>query len=416
MAKYLHLSIQTRIAMKEPAIPPDERERLLALHAYNVVGTGPEQEYDEIVQLTAQICEIKTAHISLIDSERQWLKAKTGFGTQNIDRKLAFCSHTILHDDIFIVQDATMDDRFSDNPFVTGNPQIRFYAGMPLVSGSGHNIGSLCVIDVKPRVLRPDQIDALRTLSKQVVKQFELRKAVRSLEEQRKQLKETNEINNRLLSIIGHDVRAPLSSLSGLIHLITNGLLTQEEMTRVMTQVKNTITSAEFLLRDLLQWATAQQEKNSFVQEQVHLHEVIQELIKIFDQDFVNKGNSLLNEVSTSAKVNFDKNIVRFVFRNVLFNANKFTEQGTIRIYVEEQNRHTLLHIQDTGKGMPQERVNSLFDWKMKASTPGTRGEKGSGLALLLCYDLLTKNGATITVRSKEAEGSIFSIILPSAY
>lgn len=415
MDKYLHLGIQTRIVMKEPAIPHDEKDRVQALHAYDILDTEPEQDYNEIVQLAAQICEIETAHISLIDSERQWLKAKVGFGTQDIDRKLAFCSHTILQDDILLVPDATKDDRFSGNPLVTGSPEIRFYAGMPLVSENGHNIGSLCVIDVKPRMLREDQIEALRILSKQVMKQLELRKAVRNLEEQRKQLKETNEINSRLLSIIGHDLRGPLSSLSGLIHLITNGLLTQEEMTKALTQVKNTMTSTEFLLHDLLQWATAQQERNSFVEEKIALHEVIQELMKIFDQEFASKANRLVNEVSTSLKVKFDKNIVRFVFRNLLLNANKFTEQGTICIRAEERGHNTVLHIQDTGTGMSQERVDSLFDWKMKASTPGTKGEKGSGLALLLCYDLLTKNGATIKVSSKEGEGSTFSVTLPSA-
>lgn len=401
--------------MKEPAIPRDEKNRVQALHAYAILDTEPEQDYDEIVQLAAQVCEIETAHISLIDSERQWLKAKVGFGTQDIDRRLAFCSHTILQDDILLVPDATKDDRFFDNPLVTGNPEIRFYAGMPLVTDSGHNIGSLCVIDIKPRVLREDQIRALRMLSKQVMKQLELRKAVRSLEDQRKQLRETNEINSRLLSIIGHDLRAPLSSLTGLIHLMTNDLLTQEEMTKAMIQVKSALSSTEFLLHDLLQWASAQQERNSFVQEKIAPYEIIQDLIKIFNQEFTSKENRLLNQVSTAAKVNFDVNILRFVLRNLLLNANKFTERGTISIVAEEQSASMVIHVLDTGRGIPQERINSLFDWKTKASTPGTRGEKGSGLALLLCYDLLTKNGATISVRSKEAEGSIFSITLPSA-
>ena len=132
MAKYLHLGIQTRIVMKEPAIPRDEKDRVQALHAYAILDTDPEQDYDEIVQLAAQICEIETAHVSLIDSERQWLKAKIGFGTQDIDRRLAFCSHTILQDDIFIVQDATKDERFFDHPLVTGNPRSGFMQGCRL--------------------------------------------------------------------------------------------------------------------------------------------------------------------------------------------------------------------------------------------------------------------------------------------
>src|SRR5690242_4992193 len=173
--------------MLEPTIPADEKERVRALHDFDVVNTGSEKEYDEIVGLVAHICNIGTAHISLIDSEKQWLKAKVGIGVQNLDRKLAFCAHTILETDVFIVSDAAKDQRFFDHPMVI-DESIRFYAGMPLTTSEGYNIGSLCVIDNQPRKLDESQIKALRIISKQVIRQLELRKANKTLRLQGQEL------------------------------------------------------------------------------------------------------------------------------------------------------------------------------------------------------------------------------------
>ncbi len=233
-------------------MPANEEHRVRALRDFDIVGTGPEQEYDDVVILAAQICNMDTAHVSLIDSDKQWIKAKIGLGVQNLDRSLAFCAHTILHDDVFVVPDATKDKRFFDHPMVCEGEGIRFYAGMPLTTSEGYNLGSLCVIDIVPRELNESQINALRILSRQVIKLLELRKANKELNAQRELLHRKNEFNHKLLSIIGHDVRSPLASLKGLVELLRQGSLTGTEIQQIAGHISNTVASAGTLLNDLL--------------------------------------------------------------------------------------------------------------------------------------------------------------------
>lgn len=399
--------------MIEPKLPVHEKERIRALHEFDVVNTEPEKEYDDIVTLAAHICSIGTAHISLIDSHKQWIKAKIGLGTQNLDRKLAFCAHTILESDLFIVPDATKDERFHDHPMVASAEGIRFYAGMPLTTSEGYNIGSLCVIDVVPRELDENQIQALRILSKQVIKQLELRRANKILNIQSRHLHEKNEINQKLLFIIGHDVRSPLSSLKGLIDLFKSGAIAEAEMLGIISHISNTLTTADTLLHDILQWAASHQE-NGVEKEQIDLNELPRAILSNNAMEFNRKKNKVKNLIPTGASVSFDKNILLFVLRNLLLNANKFTEAGTISVESMQRDHSMILSVRDTGQGMNAGQLDQLFNWRKRSSGTGTRGEKGSGLALLLSQDLLKKNGADILVESREGEGSTFSIVLPA--
>ena len=161
--------------MSSAGLPPDEIKRIFALKEYGILDTHPEKSFDEITQLVRMICETPVCLISLVDDCRQWFKSKSGVELESTPRDIAFCAHAILSDDIMIVGDALKDPRFLDNPLVTGAPGVRFYAGVPLRSYSGQNVGTLCVIDYQPRELSTEQIEALQILSRQVVHLFELR-------------------------------------------------------------------------------------------------------------------------------------------------------------------------------------------------------------------------------------------------
>lgn len=160
--------------MKPAAIPENDKQRLKTLHDYRVLDTESERCFDEITELVADICKTPVALISLVDEKRQWFKSRVGMSCRESSREISFCGHAILQDELMVVADALHDPRFADNPFVHDNPPLRFYAGAPLKTSAGHNIGTLCVIDHVPRTLSVDQQKALSILASQVVMQLEL--------------------------------------------------------------------------------------------------------------------------------------------------------------------------------------------------------------------------------------------------
>jgi hypothetical protein len=155
-----------------------ETERLAALGRYAVLDTPPEPQFDDLTRLAAHICGTPMALICLLDEHRQWFKARVGLEVTETPREIAFCTHTILQDRVLIVPDTHCDERFHDNPLVTGTPGIRFYAGMPLLTADAQPLGTLCVLDRQARGLSPARSEALQVLARQVMSQLELRRHI----------------------------------------------------------------------------------------------------------------------------------------------------------------------------------------------------------------------------------------------
>ena len=191
--------------MKIYPTPTNETERLKALKAYSVLDTLSEKEYDAITQLASYICDTPIALVSLIDEERQWFKSTVGLEASETPRNISFCQYTIMGDDIFEVANALESELFSENPLVTGNPDIRFYAGAPLRNKEGYNLGSLCVIDTKARSLTDDQKKALQLLAAQVVSLLDLRKKNSDFLDSQKELANFIELSVDLVCIANVD-------------------------------------------------------------------------------------------------------------------------------------------------------------------------------------------------------------------
>jgi len=167
--------------MKPPALPLDETTRLEALRGLNILDSPPEERFDRITSIAAQLFGVPISVVSLVDQNRQWFKSRHGLEAAETPRDVSFCGHTILQDDVFHVPDASQDPVFADNPLVLGDPKIRFYAGAPLITPDGHALGTLCILDKVPRELTPAQAKALRVLSRLAVTQLELRRHSKEL-------------------------------------------------------------------------------------------------------------------------------------------------------------------------------------------------------------------------------------------
>lgn len=154
----------------------NDRERVEALQKYQILDTEPEQAFDDLTLLASFICKTPIALVSLVDENRQWFKSKIGMKPSETPRDIAFCSVAIQQSEVMVVPDTLEDERFRDNPFVISEPKIRFYAGAPLINEDGHALGTLCVIDQRPREMTADQKDALQALSRLVLGQMEFRR------------------------------------------------------------------------------------------------------------------------------------------------------------------------------------------------------------------------------------------------
>lgn len=409
--------------MQAAAIPHNEQLRLAELYNYDILNTQYEEDFDEVVQLASQICNVPISLISLIDADRQWFKAKTGFDTKETGRDVSFCAHAILDSELFVVEDAWKDNRFSDNPLVINDPSIRFYAGMPLISNNGFKLGTLCVIDRTPRQLNDEQLFAMKVLSKQVAKLFELRLTNREnlelsigLKSQKQRLEELNEVQNKVISIISHDIRSPLTSLKQVIDLKDMKVIDQRQVNNLMVTINTQIDGTIDMLGNLVDWSSILIKKTEIEHQPINLYNLAAESLDSIVIAALLKNNILVNTIANKdLYVISDANILKFIFRNIIANANKFTANGTITIDVIATNETVLITIKDTGTGMSNEVLNKLFVTGKYNSTAGTNNEKGNGLGLFLVKDFVDKIGSKLQITSVLGKGTSISFALPIA-
>jgi signal transduction histidine kinase len=391
--------------MISPKLPLNEADRLKDLIEIELLDSPSEAEFNDIVKLASEICKVPISLITLVDADRQWFKAKIGLDIDETNRDISFCGHAILQDHFFEIRDAQEDERFNDNPMVTNNPRIRYYAGMPLITSMGNRLGTLCVIDNVPRELTPEQRFALEVLSRNVIKIAELRL-------KNKQLSYLAEKHKKLTSILAHDVRNPLASVKSIIEFRKSGLIDERESEQMMDIAMQQLDETMQMIDDVVDWGKSQLAFYSITEESVVLSEVVDNIFKCESLNTRLKHNKLINNVGDTTLLT-DKQAISLILRNLVGNAGKYTENGSITISAKPQaNGLTQIMVSDTGVGMDNEYAANLFNDGHQLSTNGTRNEKGSGLGLVLVKEFVNKLKGIIKAESEHHIGTVVTIEL----
>ncbi|MFP4204148.1 MAG: ATP-binding protein [Opitutales bacterium] len=396
-----------------PKKPFDESERLESLHALDILDTPPEASYDELVQLAAKLCNAPIALVSLVDESRQWFKAETGTDLSETPREIAFCDHCIRQASggAMVIPNALEDERFKTNPLVTDDPFVRFYAGVPIYSREQQPIGTLCIIDNKPRQLTSEQLKALTTLAKQVSTQLQLRRSNQLLAEQ-------NESLNQLFRIISHDLRAPFQGFLGVIELLEGheGRLDKEEIRDFLTSLKESATETHAMLVNLLEWSTLEADSLNFSLQRFNLLDIVEQAFRILGTPARNKRISLVHNMTEAAPVKADPKMLGSVIRNLLGNAIKFTpEDGRIELSAVPAGDALEISVSDNGAGLSPSQVEKLLQKQRIESAAGTQGEAGTGIGFYLIHRFLEHHGTQLHIASNISGGARFSFFLTPA-
>jgi signal transduction histidine kinase len=397
--------------MISAAVHPQETQRIEELLRYEVLDTEDEQALDELTQLASAICGTSISLISLVDKDRQWFKSRVGLDATETPRDLAFCAHAILQDQIFEVPDTLKDERFVDNPFVTGGQEIRFYAGAPLVSANGMPIGTLCVIDTEPKKLDDIQQLALNTLAKQVVSQLELRLHNRHLQRMQKE-------QQQILAVMSHDLRSPFNGILGLSQILQEeaGTLEPANLAAMAGGILESSLKVYQLLDELLQWSSNQLGAIQVDLKDTALEPLILETLDLMKESLAFKKLYITHDTNENIVAIADVNLTKTIIRNLLANAIKYTpEEGSIHIETQSIDGEVKLIITDTGKGIPENLKRELFSHSV-VSQRDTQGELGHGLGLSLCGDFARKQGGYLSLDKDYKDGAKLILNLPRAF
>jgi signal transduction histidine kinase len=393
--------------MVRPAIPSSERSRLNDLVEYGILDTAAETDFDDITKLASAICRTPISLVSLVDDRRQWFKSHHGLDVPETPKDFSFCAHAInTPSEIFIVPDATKDERFFDNPLVTDDPQVIFYAGVPLVSPKGNALGTLCVIDHNPKVLTPDQLTALKSLSNQVIAQLELRRKNEQLQSMYARLQSGYKDMEQFAYVAAHDLKSPLNNILGLINIIRDETADSldPDSAEYFDHIEESAGNMSHLIDGILEYSKATHFDN-LDKQQVradHLFREIRTLVQVPD----GMDLCLTSDVEI---LTVPRTLIIQLFLNLINNALKYcdNESGRVDVSIADVPGKYIFTIADNGKGIPQEGLDTMFDLFKSVKY---HKNSGTGIGLAIVKKLVEMLDGTIEVESKSGIGTTFRI------
>jgi signal transduction histidine kinase len=387
-------------------LPSDEVNRLWALYNYEILDTEPEAIFDQLTELAASICEAPIALISLVDRSRQWFKSHVGIDATETARRVSFCAHAILQPNVFVVPDTLLDERFADNPLVTGPPKIRFYAGAPLFTEAGQGLGTLCVIDTQPRQLSAAHEKALKVLRNHVVQLFELRLKTRELEQANRELDSYN-------YAVSHDLRVPLRAVMGFsdILLEDHGAELSEGALGLVGQIRDAGMRMQQLIADLLYLSRVLRAQLQFGE--VNVTQIATDVVTALQQADPSRKVEVV--IAPSMVICADARLLRIALENLLNNAWKFTGKcpvARIEVGQEKLDGTSQFYVRDNGAGFNMRYASRLFQPFQRLHSSGEY--EGTGVGLATVKRIIQRHGGRVWAQGALNEGATIYFTLGS--
>lgn len=400
--------------MLQPVSNAAEKDRVDNLRSYSILDTMPEEDYDNLTAIAASICDTPVSLISLIDENRQWFKSSHGLETAETLREFAFCAHAINEPgNVFAVGDARTDERFRNNPFVTGEPHVIFYTGVPLVSFEGFALGTLCVIDHKPRKLTEEQISGLTALSKQVINLLEMRKIRREHEEALFKLNQQNQDLERFAYVAAHDLKTPAVNIMNMGRLFVKmfGESLDEKAREILDIITNSAINLSSLVDGLLDYSKCEkvlQEKKQVI--------LIADVKKEIAAMFYSNPEVHINVHTSIDQIKVNKSALSQILSNLILNAVKYNNKPIteIEIGIAGTGSQYEFYLKDNGPGILPEHYKKIFTIFEVVSSEDRFGNRGNGIGLATVKRLIDQMGGNIEVRTETGKGACFYFNLPA--
>ena len=400
--------------MKKMDLHKEEQLRLKALEEYKVLDTLPEKMYDDITMIASHICEMPIVLLSLVDDKRQFFKSKIGIDVNETPVSLSVCYHAIMSEqELFEVTDLREDDRFKDNPFVTGDPKIVSYYGVPLENKQGVSFGTLCVVSQdEPKVLNEEQKNILKKLAKQVIYLLELRKQNFELKRYQEEISYYSSQMEEFAHTAAHDLRAPLRAVKSFLQLIEmkrEGQLDEKEK-KYFQFINTNVDTMNQLIVDLLDYAKSDSKIDE--KEAIDLNAFMEQIFhNLVEHHHSSDSNLVLKLMPT---IYYSKLALHMIFYNLIDNALKYRSQDRaleVKISYKSDLFHYYFEVEDNGIGIASEYYDTIFKPFKRLHTKSEYA--GSGLGLATVKKIIQKLGGAITLKSVLGEGTTFLITIP---
>ena len=399
----------------EAALPVNEKDRLQALRELDVLDSVPEKDFDDIVALASSVCGVPMSLVSLIDTDRQWFKARLGTDLLETSRDMSFCAHAILGKDLLVVPDARQDARFNDNPAVTSDGGVRFYAGAPLVTTEGYALGTLCVVDNEPRRLTVEQLQALRALARQVTSQLELRRYAVALANTTARLQELEQRKDILTSLVSGELKAPLRLMDSYLEgLGRTGFHDAAGADLVGRACSAHVRGMRDLLDYLLRMADAGHGTDQLHMREIDLTRLTQRAVEAVRPIAATKQIWILNHAGGPVlPIVADPVRLEQVLMHLLFAAVKYTPPGgRVRVGTEMESGPTVrLDDMDMPDGVRPDLFPHLYYGAIAAPPDAEGPDRG----LAVAKRILDAHHATVALSDRPGDGTSLHLVFPQA-